>query len=193
LGLPADARVLATSQIGPIMAEIPEPGSQRRHVVAAFDVLETNWPMQVSFTVFVANTLTSLGWGATGGAGVAFSPGEVVAVPIAADDEQVTYNGPQTLSAEPQGGFAVLPMLRETGVYQAENTLQEPWHVLAVNLTDPIESDLRPVDQLEVGAAPVPAATQTLAARREIWHWFVWAALGMLLIEWLVFTRRAML
>jgi hypothetical protein len=36
----------------------------------------------------------------------------------------------------------------------------------------------------------VVAQSGRSAARREVWPWFAWAALGVLLIEWVVYTRR---
>ena len=55
---------------------------------------------------------------------------------------------------------------------------------------DEIESDLRPATQLDVGTAPVQAQSAVVAVRREVWRWFVWVALAVLVVEWLVFTRR---
>ena len=50
---PGRATILATAQSGPVLAEVQERGV--RQVIASFDLLKTNWPMQVSFAVFVSN------------------------------------------------------------------------------------------------------------------------------------------
>ena len=43
---------------------------------------------------------------------------------------------------------------------------------------------------LEVGSLAAEGQARTSAIRREVWPWFAWAALAVLLVEWLVYTRR---
>ncbi len=187
LALPPDAVVLATTSGGPVLAVVNDPVTRgRRHVVAAFDLLRTNWPMQVSFAVFMSNAVQWLGAGVTGGQGIAFSPGEVAAVPATSD---VEYEGPMKLSGTLSGQSVVLPIFQRVGVYRSA-AVAEPWDRLAVNLCDVVESDLRAVEQLQVGASPVRAQQRSLMALHEGWRWFVWAALAVLLLEWVVYTRR---
>ncbi|MBI1337477.1 MAG: VWA domain-containing protein [Phycisphaera sp.] len=192
LRLPIEgATVLATAEAGPVIAVIDggtqSPGT--RHVVTSFALLETNWPMQVSFAVFISNAMQTLGVGATGGNGIDFQPGDVATVP-ATDGQTLTYTGPTRLEGKGELGVVTLPMFNKVGLYRTTDKVAAPWDALAVNLTDPTESDLRPEPQLSVGTAPVKAQSRTLIASREIWRWFIWSALAMLVIEWLVYTRR---
>ena len=112
-------------------------------------------------------------------------------IPVAADIPQVAYRGPEPLSAEVVAQQAVLPMFTRAGLYYSAEPLPEPWDRLPVNLTDARESDLRPTGRLEVATeANVAADAQTAPVRRQAWRWFIWAALALLMLEWVVYTRR---
>ena len=135
------ASILATGQSGPIMAEIVKDGV--RHVVASFDILHTNWPIRISFPVFLSNTVQTLGLGGLSeGAGVAYRTGEVVSIPVDADG--VTYTGPATLTVRRTQGAAVLPPLPLAGVYKTDATIQAPYDRLGVNLLDPRKATCEP-------------------------------------------------
>jgi hypothetical protein len=182
------ATVLATGQSGPIMAEVVQNGV--RHVVASFDILQTNWPIKISFPVFLGNTVQTLGLaGLAEGAGVAYRTGEVVSIPVDTGGT-ITYTGPATLSVRRTQGAAVLPPFTRTGVYKTDAKVQPPYDRLGVNLLDPAESDLRTVGVLNVSTVAGEATAQTASIRREVWRWFIWGALAVMLIEWLVYTRR---
>ena len=203
--LPDSAQILATSQSGPVMANTVSGGVH--HVVVGFDLLRSNWPLQISFPVWVSNTINWLALGGQTEAGTSFVPGQVAVVPHTPDGEVLQYDGPTTLVANtitspptpgivingalPGGaGRSVLPVFKTVGVYETDQPVAAPWDRLAVNLVDAAESDLRPVDQLQVGTSPVRSDSESASIRREIWPWFVGAALVLLMFEWLVYTRR---
>jgi VWA domain-containing protein/aerotolerance regulator-like protein len=182
------ATVLATGQSGPIMAEVVHDGV--RHVVSSFDILQTNWPIKISFPVFLGNTMQTLGLaGLAEGAGVAYRTGEVVSIPIDTS-ETLTYTGPATLEVRRTQGASVLPPFTRAGVYQTDATVQPPYDRLGVNLLDDQESDIRTAGVLNVSTVAGDATAQTASIRREVWRWFIWAALAVMLVEWLVYTRR---
>ncbi|NJL30911.1 MAG: hypothetical protein HC898_04380 [Phycisphaerales bacterium] len=188
LALPQGAVVLATGQAGPVMAEVNVQGT--RHVVASFPILKTNWPMQVSFAVFMSNCLEVLGLEGSGSAGKWYQPGQVVSLPVGDGKDLVVYEGPVRLEGRVQAAEAVFPMLERVGLYQASTAVPRRWQQLAVNLLDEKESDLRPATQLQVGTTTAQALAQDTTIRREIWPILAWIALGFLLIEWVVYTRR---
>jgi len=189
LALPDDATVLATAQRGPVIAQMPEKG--RPHVVVSFPVLKSNWPMQVSFPVFMSNVLQQLGLGGLlDDAGRAYRTGETVAVPVTDNATTIEYDGPVQLNAETDDGQAVLGPFTHTGVYQTDAGVETPFDRIAVNLLDTTESDLRPVETLQVASGSVQGKSSARAVQQPIWPWFVWAALAVLLLEWLLYTRR---
>lgn len=187
--VPEDGEVLATGQSGPVMARVSHDGVQ--HVVTSFGVLQSNWPLYISFPVFISNAVQSLGLGALADeAGLAYSTGSIAVVPLDAAGNPPTYIGPATLKANVMQGSAVLPAFTQAGIYEAQGDVEAPFDVLPVNLLDAVESDLRPVDRLEVATVDVSGQAEAATIRREVWPWFAWAALAVLLIEWLVYTRR---
>ena len=205
LTVPADGRVLAVGLAGPLIAEVRRDG--RRHVAVSFDVLESRWPHHWSFQVFMVNALEALGLGATGGseasgisgdATLAFTTGQTATVPVAgvAEASTVGYAGPRRLSAAVRSGRVSLPAFERVGVYEVDDGsagggVEPPFDRLAVNLLDPLESDVRPAARLEIGsAAGLSVAAVDGERRREIWPWFAWGALALLVVEWVVYTGR---
>ncbi|MCC6680416.1 MAG: VWA domain-containing protein [Phycisphaeraceae bacterium] len=189
LVVPAEARVLATGLSGPVIAAVPRERLQ--HVVVGFNLLDSYWPMYVSFPVFVSNVMRTLGLDGLGDeAALAYSTGQVATVPVTAGTE-VIYTGPATMKRPVRHGEAVLESFEKVGVYVTSNPdVSAPFDRLAVNLLDALESDLRVADKIEVGAVDARGQVATASVRREVWRWFAWAALGVLLIEWLIYTRR---
>ena len=188
LSLPDTAEVLAMVQSGPVMAEMNVDGVH--HVVTAFDLIHTNWPMQVSFPVFISNAVPWLGLGGQIETGLSYQVGEVAIVPVPGGQRSVIYSGPLQLRASVSDSRAVLPIFERVGLYTAENPMEKPWDKLPVNLTDAAESDIRTVDKLDIGGRTVQGEAASTMARREVWPWFVWAALAVLVVEWIVYTRR---
>lgn len=197
LALPDDATILATAASGPVMAEVRSSG--HRHVVTSFDLARTNWPLRVSFAVFVDNVLSDLGLGGGAAAGRWYQPGEVSVVPAQGTSggsggaRQFSVNGPEELMASVDQGVATLPMFRLTGLYRASSVLTAPWDKLPVNLCDDLETDVRPSGVLRFGSTPAQAQSGSEVVRKEVWRWFVLAGLALLMVEWYVYTRRVQL
>jgi hypothetical protein len=62
----------------------------------------------------------------------------------------------------------------------------------AVNLFDPLESDIAPSASVQIGETKVDAG----AARRspvDLWKWVVLAGLAIVLVEWYVYNKRVMI
>lgn len=204
LVVPPAATVLAVGVAGPLIAEV-RGATGLRHVSVAFDVLESRWPHHWSFSVFMVNALETLGLSEQVGAGeaaLAYRTGESAAVPgpvgaEAAGGAAVRYVGAGTaegtaVSGTVRQGRASLSAFERAGSYRATDPGSEaPYDRLVVNLLDPLESDLRTADTLDVAsAAPVAVASAGALARQEIWPWFAWAALAVLLVEWWLYVRR---
>jgi len=190
LVVPDDGEVLGTAVSGPVIARVTRGGV--RHVVVGVSVTASNWPLQVSFPVFVSNAVQTLGLGGLAeAAGVSWRTGEVAVVPLAEDGEAPEYRGPVRVAARPSEGSAVVPRFERVGLYEATGEVAAPFDRLAVNLLDEVESDLRPAETLTVGVSETAEAVSGgEAVRREVWPWFVWGALGVLLVEWLVYVKR---
>jgi hypothetical protein len=126
-----------------------------------------------------------------------FPPGAAPAVPRAALTKgdkpiaRVSLIAPggqsRALDVPPTGDFT-LPPLNQVGVYKTEPPLPG-WEQIAVNLLDANESDLVPADKAPSAEAVVEAKAGG-QSRRELWRWLTGAALGLLFVEWWVYTRR---
>ena len=85
---------------------------------------------------------------------------------------------------------ATLDAFVRAGIYVAVEGVDPPFDRLPVNLLDSLESSLCPADVLEVGTIVAEGQARSVAIHREVWPWFIWAALGILMLEWFVYTRR---
>ncbi|WP_432797932.1 vWA domain-containing protein [Poriferisphaera sp. WC338] len=191
LVLTDDASVLANARSGPVMAHLIRDGTQ--YVFTAFSLSDTRWPLHYSFPMFVQNALQTMGLGSQlDTAGLHYLTGQYIKIPVEQSATSVTYTGPTTVSQlQIRDQLAVLGPMARAGEYHTDQTdIQPPYDRLFVNLLDPIESDLRPVDQLVVGSVSTQGQSRRAAITREIWHYFAWIALAFLLIEWFLYTRR---
>lgn len=192
---PLDAEVLIEGINGPMLILYRE--GRGTHLVAAFDTLQSDWPTRPSFPVFIYNAMQYLALGSDMNARQSFEPGATPVIPRQnlqqgeAEIKRVRLQGPsggRDIDVPTNSDFA-LPQLNQTGLY----TLTPPvpqFEQIAVNLVDPTESNLLPVDQAPGGVGTVVAATGG-KARTELWWWII-ACVGipLLLIEWWVYTRR---
>lgn len=186
LVVPASATVLATGQSGPIIAEMQY--DRERHVVTSFNVLGSNWPLYISFPVFMGNALQTLG--RVDSTVIAYRAGDIAAIPVGRDQLTLHYTGPSSLKSHISMNQAVLPAFPRVGLYESDETMPQPYDRLPVNMLDLSESDLSPAERIEVGTSRVEGTAQATQVRYEIWRYFVWGALVLLLLEWLVYTRR---
>ncbi len=194
LVLPDTARVLIMGTEGPMAAAVEEPESGRTHVVVSFDVLQSRWPLNLSFTIFLVNVMDVLGLQGPGAGGaLSFQTGTSASVPVmsGATARAVVFDGPVDLTGTVRAGRVTLPAFDTVGWYETTSeAVPASYRLLAVNLVDGLESDLRPASRVEVASAAQVSSENQSPVRREVWWWLVWPALGLLLVEWWVYVRR---
>jgi hypothetical protein len=187
--LPEGARTLISTRGGPLVADVSRGGQQI--LVVAFDLGNSNWPLRLSFPLFIQNVLSWVPRSALA-ADRAQSTGEPLTLMSAAGGATATV----TL---PDGQERRVNLDPARPVYFAETLQAGPYHVdygeysevFAVNLLDRVESAIAPADALQVGRAQVLAERGTIKQTRELWPWFVMAALAVLAVEWWIYSRRA--
>jgi hypothetical protein len=206
LGVPAGGTVLVDSDAGPMLAIAPREAFE--DAVLGFVLIDevagaggkteryigTNWPVRLSFPVFVRNLFDYLGGGrrALGSEGV--QPGKPVALenPTPRTPMRVrTPGGGSVDVAADKSGRASFTGANELGVYTASSggkTFQQ----FAVNLFDPNESDIRPdpAQKLKIGYVEVEGSSGWEGARRELWKTLLLLGLVVLLVEWYIYNRR---
>lgn len=164
-------------------------------LVVGFDVLQSNWPLRMSFPVFMYQALQYLALGSEMDVREAFPPGATPTIPLgdvkrlAGSRTEIHLNGPGGSKAVkiPTAGDFVLPALDQVGLY----TLDLPvpgYDKMAVNLLDTNESNLIPSDTAPGGVGEMIATSGK--SRVELWWWLAAIAVPLLLVEWFVYTRR---
>jgi hypothetical protein len=207
LTIPENGEVLAVGIHGPLMGRVMVAG--KSHVMTSFSLLKSNWPLQVGFPVFVANAIEWLSVGTSGEAGVSYRPGESAvvdgslpgleaAISTLSDEgggQQYIFGAPGagSVSGKRTAGQVIFSPFEHVGLYRPRGSTKgdAAGLVLASNLANPLESDLRPAAKLTVGRGVLVAGQADKAAvRREVWRWFAWGALVLLVLEWVVWARR---
>ncbi|MCA9311780.1 MAG: hypothetical protein KDA21_11280, partial [Phycisphaerales bacterium] len=181
---------LASGPGEPLIALLERNGIRR--LVTGFELGRTSWWRDPSFPVFMAQAVTYLTLAGDDGAGRAVDTVTPVTVRAAPGTDTIRVLGPLEMSRAVSGdgsGRVSLGVLPRVGVYEAEGAIAED-SIICVNLVNERESLVTTTDTMEVAGQDTDAASTGRAAPREIWHWFVAAALGLLAIEWCLFAWR---
>ena len=187
---------LAEASSGPLIAAGEHDGL--RVVFVAYNLSDSDWPLRISFPIFLTNAVRYLtaagGLGsnnpetATGGvASVTVPPGATSVSVTRPDGSKTAVNAPNT------GGVVLIDDTREAGVYHAKSGSAD--YAFAVNLDSAAESRLaaqKPPVLTHPGTPVVTAAPLPLArrAKDDLWPTLAAVALGLLLLEWFVFHKR---
>jgi hypothetical protein len=162
-------------------------------LVLAFPLERSNWPVQASFPLFLINVLYTLG-NVTDAvmADEPVTPGRVKVLRPAGGVKAVRVTGPagNTLATLDRGTRADFSFgeTDRVGPYRADGDGGYRRY-FAVNLLDPEESNLEPRTDVRIGSERV-GATAPVGRAQELWKWALAAALGLLLLEWVIYHRR---
>ena len=189
-------QALAETDAGPLLAVGEHDGL--RVISVAFDLSDSDWPLRVSFPIFLTNAVRWLtAAGGLGSSQVETPTGGVASLTLPAGASSVSITRPDgsstVLAAPAFGGMALFDETRQAGVYHAKlaGGVDYPF---AVNLDSRDESALpvqNPPALTHAGNAPVIARIPlSRRAKDDLWPTLAAAALGLLLLEWFVFHRR---
>ncbi|MFV9505335.1 MAG: vWA domain-containing protein [Oscillochloridaceae bacterium umkhey_bin13] len=195
------ARVIVDSDGGPLLFAGEREG--QRIAALAFDLRNSDLPLQVAFPLLLSNLIGYLAPG-LGTEAAQLQPGQPLSVPVDATISEVRVimpDGSQRSSRsgaiQIQGGQAIFAETNALGVYTIEELRGNEVigrQRYAVNLFAPAESRITP--QRDLAILQVSGAQSTLArerdGRQEIWRWIALAALLVLMIEWLVYQRNGL-
>ena len=155
----------------------------------------TNWPLKVSFPLFLRNVLLNLGNVRDAGTEEALKPGQVKHLRLGGATEiRVTKPGgdPERLARGARADFAVAGTDRLVPphlIHAEPGGKGSQSRRFAVNLFDPLESDLAPKGDVQVGAVTVAAGGERKQPV-DLWKWPVLAGLLVLVLEWWVYNKR---
>ncbi|MCX6927849.1 MAG: hypothetical protein NT154_32270, partial [Verrucomicrobia bacterium] len=165
---------------------------RQRIIWIGFDVLQSNWPLRVSFPIFIANAVEWLDPANARSGQLLVKAGEPFRLALLEPQPtaQVTLPGGATksLTLDPTANELVYGDTYKQGVYRLR--LGSNDMVFCVNLLDAAESNIKPREELQLGQFTKVGATTTKRANMELWRTI--AALGLLVLlgEWWYYHRR---
>ncbi|MFQ5424111.1 MAG: VWA domain-containing protein [Phycisphaerae bacterium] len=195
LKLPDHATLLVEGEDSAIMAFINEPG--HRFVIAAFDLLDSDFALKVPFIIFLQNTIRLLAGAGLQESGRLVAAGDTITVTVPAGAEQVRVRRPggssDTIDVRDRH-TVTYARTHKTGVYgfrfdDAATTVE----TYAANILSPTESRVVPNDGLALSGTAIKAVTGEAKVNEPLWPYAVAAALLILLIEWWIYNRRVMI
>ncbi len=196
LDLPADAETILEGQTSPMIVLYRSPRAV--HLIVAFDVIQSNWPLLETYPYFFFNAMQFLSLGNDMDVREGYMPGATPRISrqnlLRAGEaiksiRLINPDGSSRSVPIPDDGDFVLPALDRVGLYRTEPSVPQ-YERLAVNMLDATESDVLPA------AIPPGKIGQAVAAgetKRQVeWWWWLVAcvAIPLLMIEWWVYTRR---
>ena len=199
---PAGGTVLMIADIGPVCAVAPRGAYQ--DAVLGFDLvrpteegteINSDWGIKRSFPVFIYSAVEQLAGGITEASAPTVQPGWPIHLTLSnrfANYEIKNPSGNLTNIERGSDGRFLFTQTEEIGVYEVyAQGIAEPVERFCVNLFSSRESNLQVGLELKTGAESISATDTTIRARQETWRWWLFIALGLLTLEWIVFNRRA--
>ncbi len=169
-----------------------ELGRQRIAWVG-FDVLESNWPLRVSFPIFIANAADWLNPANAKGGELLVKSGEAFRLLLDRPESNARVTLPsgetRTLTLDPQASEFVFGDTYKQGIYRLRLGTNET--VFCVDLLDANESNIKPRDELNLGQYTKITATKMQRANMELWRTIAALGLLVLLAEWWYYHRRS--
>ncbi len=165
-----------------------------RWLAVAFDIAETNWPLQPSWPLFIENATDWLTRRSERESGRVWHTGEAITLRGVTPSTAFAFGrvglpAVRTLASAAQGQL-VIPAQPLGGVYAAESLAPPSRLLIPIAMLSDAESSCRTSDRISIGALPVEAADHA-DARRELWPWFVAALAVVLSVEWMIFASRS--
>jgi hypothetical protein len=189
--LPEGARPLISSRGTTLLADVSRGG--RQIIVLAFDISDSNWPLRLSFPLFIQNLLAWAPRKELEKETSVLAGNPLVLLPAAGiDTAEVTLpdGTRETVKLDPTRP-SYFANTNRAGLYKIAQGGQE--EIFAVNLLNAIESAVAPAESIAIGSSQVAGSSGPVQEDRELWHWLVVGALGVLVLEWWVYSRRAWL
>ena len=197
---PSWARVLVRSTSGDPLILAGETGG-RRVAVVAFDLHQSDLPLQVAFPILISNLVEWLQPPTSVDVPPQLGAGDPISIRPLPEADQIVVTSPgaagtsTTLKPSSQVSFAGTDALGVYTVQQMANgkPLGDP-EQFAVNLFSRDESNITPVPDLAfTGTGPATPAGRQAARPLEIWPWLLLASLAILALEWWFYNRAGRL
>ncbi|HEX7973805.1 MAG TPA: VWA domain-containing protein [Anaerolineales bacterium] len=197
--LPDWAQVLVSAPGGPLVFAGQTGG--RRVAALTFDLHDSDLPLQVAYPVLFSNLIHYLLQSQpvelatpAGNPPERLQPGDLLVIRPSVANVEVKATSPSGQTYNLSGGEngAVFTATNEPGIYtvQYSGALSGRTDAFAVNLFDPLESNILPAADIHLGLNTIPPARQAGQSRREVWPWLAGLALVLLVLEWWLYHRQ---
>ncbi|MBF6614771.1 MAG: VWA domain-containing protein [Chloroflexi bacterium] len=192
---PSWARVLARTTAGDPLILAGETNG-RRVAVVAFDLHQSDLPLQVAFPILISNLVEWLQPSTIVDAPPTLRAGDAINIRALPEADEIIVTSPggagtqTSLRPAAQVSFAATDAL---GVYSVQQKSKGktvgPPAEFAVNLFSREESDITPYPELTFAGTNDSPATASARRPLEIWPWVLLASLLLLSIEWWFYNR----
>ncbi len=180
----ARGRVIANSTAGPLIVQSDSPSQRQLYV--GFAPLESDFPLQVAFPIFISNALDYLA-GATGTSLFSVKAGVPFGVIGTSTATLTSPAGTRTLIPS-NGGSLVVRDAKTVGVYKLD--VDGKQKTVYATLNSERASKIAPVDKVLLGKSTV-AAIKRQDRFADFWRPLVVLCLLILAAEWWLYARRS--
>src|SRR6266481_169846 len=181
---PTWAVSLADSPQAPLM--LAGERARQRIIWIGFDILESNWPLRVSFPIFIANAVEWLNPANAKGGQLLVKAGDAFRLALTHPEKSAQVILPdgakKTLAIDPNANELVFGDTFKQGTYHLRLGTNDT--AFCVDLLDAAESNIKPRDELQLGKYTKVSATTLQRANMELWRTIAALALAVLLFEW---------
>lgn len=180
----AEGRVMATGSSGPLI--VASSGNEKRHLYLAFAPLQSDFPLSVSFPIFIANALDYLA-GDTSANVLAVKAGQTFSVPASSE---ATLKGPDNRSEKIPlaNGSVVVREAKTVGKYQLN--VDGKNKTVYASLRSDRESRIAPEMDLDLGGGQVKAIESPMRFA-DFWRPLLMLCLLVLAGEWWLYARKS--
>lgn len=165
---------------------------RQRIIWIGFDTLESNWPLRVSYPIFIANAVDWLNPANSRSGQLLVKSGDPfrLALTEPTTSAQVTLPGgtAKPLTLDPNASELVFGDTLKQGTYRLRLGTNDT--VFCVNLLDMAESNIKPHEAMQLGKYTKVTATTRQRANMELWRTIATLGLLVLLVEWWYYHRR---
>jgi Ca-activated chloride channel family protein len=165
---------------------------RQRIVWIGFDILESNWPLRVSFPIFIANAVEWLNPANAKNSQLLVKSGDSFRLALSRPETEARITNPdgvsRTIPIEANASEFVFGDTQKQGVYRLHLGTNDM--AFCVDLLDAAESNIQPHDDLQLGKYTKVTATTVQRANMELWRTIAGIGLLVLLIEWWYYHRR---
>lgn len=165
---------------------------RQRIAWVGFDPLDSNWPLRVSFPIFIANAVEWLNPASAHNSKLLVQSGDpfqlALVNPVANAHIRLPDGQTRTLDVDPAYPEIVFGDTARRGTYHVTAGTNEV--AFCVNLLDVRESNIQPRNELNLGEYDKVVADTNRQANTELWRILAMIGLAVLMFEWWWYHKR---